>query len=182
MITIIFNGGYAILGLHWIAKRQCHLHTTSAKISTYKAWLLCRTTQNCGCELMLVRCYAQTHEWYQRDWQYCGNTNVNTNSMRTKTLKSIERTTYNKIPLSGLQRRARHALAHDALLQMGSYGTHGAVSSKKVHIRHWCGPLCTSFRVNRLQKASSVFGLCRIFADLGVQSAPEGCSANIIMV
>ena len=65
---------------------------------------------------------------------------------------------------------------------MGSYGTHGAVSWKKKRIRHWCGPIRTSFSVHRLQKVSSVFGLCRIFADLRVQGALEGRSANIIMV
>ena len=99
-----------------------------------------------------------------------------------KLLKASKEVHAKKNPWSGLQRRARHALAHDELLQMGSYGTHGAVSSKKLHIRHWCGPVRTSFRVNRLQKASFVFRLCRIFEDLRVQSAPGGCSAKIIMV
>ena len=81
--------------------------------------------------IIAVWCSAQKHEWNQRDWQYFESTNASTNFMRTRSLKSIRWTIYNKIPHSGLQRRARHALAYDELLQMGSYGTYGFVSSTK---------------------------------------------------
>ena len=81
-------------------------------------------------------------------------------------LLSIERITYWEISLSGLQRRARHTIAHDELLQMGSYGTHGAVSStKKIHIRHLCGPIRTSLSVHRLQAHNEpdLRGCSRVF-------------------
>ena len=174
MITIIFNGGYAI-GSSLDCKETMPLAYHLCKFSACEAWVLCRTRQNRGCEWMLVRCHA--HEWYQRDWQYCGNTNVNTNSMRTKTLKSIERTTCNKIPLSGLQRRARHALAHDALLQMGSDSTYGAVSSKKKNIQDidvdLFAPVSESIGCKRHPACLGCAGSLRILAFKVLQKAAQ---------
>ena len=65
------------------------------------------------------------------DWQHGENTKVNTNSMWKNSLTSIGRTSYNKILRRGIERRTRHALTHDELLQMGSYGTQGALYSTK---------------------------------------------------
>ena len=82
------------------------------------------------------------------------------------------------IPLSELQRRARHALAHDKLLQMGSYGIYSALSSTKyiwyIDVDLF-RPVSESIGCKR---QLACLGCARSWRDLGVQGAPEGCSLH----
>ena len=108
-------------GTRWSAKRQCHLHSTPANFYTCETWILCRTFQILGANDCFFDAMSKSKKVIS----------VIDSIAKARTPAPIKHQNYyiyNKIPLSGLQQSARHALAHDELLQMGSDGIHGALS------------------------------------------------------
>ena len=120
---ILFNSGCAILGLAGVHRDnatcipslQNFIHAKRAfSVERSKFWVRMIACSMLWAKARMLSAWLTVLQKHERQHQL-----------------GIRNTTYNKIPLSGFQRRARHALAHDKLLQMGSYGIHSALSSTR---------------------------------------------------